>query len=123
MRAMEDAIQLACNEIKKIAKEEELSEHDLDILDKAAHTVKSLMAVMAMKDDEKYSYASGQSRRYSSYDGGMSGRRGSGRRRGYSYADAKDDMIEQLENMREMVQSKTDQEAIDRCIRQLEDDD
>ena len=113
MRAYEDAKYLACNAIKKVVKEsrdDEISDHNLEVLKLATSVVKNILTIMAM-DEEGYSHASGR------------GRRGNSGRRGYSYADGKEDMIDQLEAMRDMAQSKTERDAIEKCIKQLEDDD
>ena len=49
--------------------------------------------------------------------GGMSNRRG-----GYSRADAKEEMIEKLEDMMHDAESPKEREAIKRCIMQIEND-
>ena len=91
--------------------------------------------------DDGMSYARGRGRnakrdsmgRYSrdmmhhddmSYERGASYARGdrSGRRGGYSRADAKEQMIEKLEDMMQDAETSKEREAIKRCIMQIEND-
>ena len=91
--------------------------------------------------DDGMSYARGRGRnakrdsmgRYSrdmmhhddmSYENGASYARGdrSGRRGGYSRADAKEQMIEKLEDMMQDAETSKEREAIKRCIMQIEND-
>ena len=91
--------------------------------------------------DDGMSYARGRGRnakrdsmgRYSrdmmhhddmSYERGASYARGdrSGRRGGYSRADAKEEMIEKLEDMMQDAETSKEREAIKRCIMQIEND-
>lgn len=118
MRAYDDIKHMLCDEIKKISRQEELTSSTLDTLDKLTHSLKSITTIMAMEDEGYSKTGRYRSSRYA--DGGRSMR---GRGRGYSYGDAKDDMIEQLEDMLEMAESKAERSAIERCIRQLESDE
>ena len=91
--------------------------------------------------DDGMSYARGRGRnakrdsmgRYSrdmmhhddmSYERGASYARGGrgGRRGGYSRADAKEEMIEKLEDMMHDAETSKEREAIKRCIMQIEND-
>ena len=91
--------------------------------------------------DDGMSYARGRGRnakrdsmgRYSreggsydnmSYERGASYARGGrgGRRGGYSRADAKEEMIEKLEQMMHDAETSKEREAIKRCIMQIEND-
>ena len=91
--------------------------------------------------DDGMSYARGRGRnakrdsmgRYSrgmmhhddmSYERGASYARGGrgGRRGGYSRADAKEEMIEKLEDMMHEAETPKEREAIKRCIMQIEND-
>ena len=91
--------------------------------------------------DDGMSYARGRGRnakrdsmgRYSreggsydnmSYERGSSYARGGrgGRRGGYSRADAKEEMIEKLEDMMQDAETSKEREAIKRCIMQIEND-
>lgn len=91
--------------------------------------------------DDGMSYARGRGRnakrdsmgRYSrdmmhhddmSYERGASYARGGrgGRRGGYSRADAKEEMIEKLEDMMQDAETSKEREAIKRCIMQIEND-
>jgi hypothetical protein len=59
-----------------------------------------------------------------SYERGASYARGGrgGRRGGYSRADAKEEMIEKLEDMMHEAETPKEREAIKRCIMQIEND-
>ena len=61
---------------------------------------------------------------YSYARGGRGGNRGgmSNRRGGYSRADAKEEMIEKLEDMMHDAETSKEREAIKRCIMQIEND-
>ena len=76
-------------------------------------------------DDGSYEGGSSYERGGSSYArGGRGGNRGgmSNRRGGYSRADAKEEMIEKLEDMMHDAESPKEREAIKRCIMQIEND-
>lgn len=66
---------------------------------------------MMHHDDMSYERGSSYAR------GGMSNRRG-----GYSRADAKEEMIEKLEDMMHDAETPKEREAIKRCIMQIEND-
>lgn len=69
-------------------------------------------------DDMSYERGSSYAR------GGRGGNRGgmSNRRGGYSRADAKEEMIEKLEDMMHDAETPKEREAIKRCIMQIEND-
>ena len=69
----------------------------------------------------RYSSA-GDSYRGGSYEGGMSYERGGmrGGRGGYSRDDAKDYMMEQLEEMMEQAEKPQEKEALKRCMQAIE---
>ena len=121
MKAYEDIKHMLCDEIKKIAKQDSLSAGSLETLDKLTHSLKSIITVMAM-EGEDYS-KTGRGRSF--YAGRMYGSRNRGayREGGSSYGDSKDEMIEELEDMLEMAETKSERSAIEKCIKQLEEDD
>ena len=68
-------------------------------------------------DDMSYERGSSYARGRGGNRGGMSNRRG-----GYSRADAKEEMIEKLEDMMHDAETPKEREAIKRCIMQIEND-
>ena len=110
MHDYEKLKEMLCDELEKITRKGELTAGSLDTVDKLTHAIKSVVTIMAMDEyGDGYSRADGDhmtsGRRYS-YAGrgrGRNARRDSmGRysnRGGYSYDDAKDDMIEELREL------------------------
>ena len=69
----------------------------------------------------RYSRESGYSEEgYSEERGGQGGMNRSSYRGGYSYGDAKDHMIDKLEEMLDMAETPRERKAIHRCIEQIE---
>ena len=69
----------------------------------------------------RYSRAGGYSEEgYSEERGGQGGMNRSSYRGGYSYGDAKDHMIDKLEEMLDMAETPRERKAIHRCIEQIE---
>lgn len=121
-----------CDELEEIAKQPDLSAGELDAVDKMVHTVKNLMKIEMMKQQEEYSrdgawMARGsysQARdgysRGNSYEvnGGYSQKRDSMGR--YSRGGARDQMMAQLEIAMRNADSERDRDMIRRCMEQLE---
>lgn len=150
MRALEDLRDMLCAEVEHIAKKGEVTNSNLDAIDKLTHSIKSIDTIMAMEDsgysnDGGYSNARGQRRdsrgRYSRMDGGSYGRPymmdggsyndgsygysrryydGMSYRGGYSGAEGKEQMISQLEDMMRNAPTEKAKEAIHKAITQME---
>lgn len=121
-----------CRELEEIAKQPDMSAGDLDAVDKMVHTVKNLMKIEMMKQQDEYSrdgawMARGsysQARdgysRGNSYEvnGGYSQKRDSMGR--YSRGGARDQVMAQLEIAMRNADSERDRDMIRRCMEQLE---
>ena len=70
--------------------------------------------------EEGYSEESGSSYARGDQGGNRGGMNRSSYRGGYSYGDAKDHMIDKLEEMLEMAETPQERKAIHRCIEQIE---
>lgn len=123
---------MLCDELEKITRKGELTAGSLDTVDKLTHAIKSVVTIMAMDDEygDGYSRADGDhmtsGRRYS-YAGrgrGRNARRDSmGRysnRGGYSYDDAKDDMIEELRELMGDAPDEQTKKEFQRFISKME---
>jgi len=131
MHKMEELKEMLCEELEKITKKGELSAGSLDVIDKLTHSIKSIDTIIAMEDagysnESGYSYARGRGRnarrdsmgRYSRES--MNDNRDGSYERGYSRADAKEDLMMEL---RELEQDAGDEETrymIKKWIKQLE---
>lgn len=120
MHMYDEIKDMLCEELDKIAKKGELTAGTLDVVDKITHAIKSISTIVAMDN-----YGDDYSRRRS-YDGEMDGMRSERRmysggsyarkrdsmgrytRGGYSYDDAKHDMINDLHG----VMNETHDEAL-----------
>ena len=137
MEYMHELKEKLCDELEEIARKGELGAGDLEIIHKLTDTIKNLDKI-EMLEDGGYSQAGDweiEGRAYnrgSSYarrkrdsmgrysrDGRMM-RGGYRDGRVYSRADAKDDMMDQMEALMEQAGSEKEREAIRRCMNQLE---
>ena len=136
MEYMYELKEKLCDELEEIAKKGELGAGDLEIVHKLTDTIKNIDKIEIMKEDGGYSRAGDWEMR-GTYDRGSSYRRkrdsmgrysrdGRTMRGGYrdgrmySRADAKDDMMDQMEALMEQAGSEKEREAIRRCMNQLE---
>ena len=127
-----------CKELDEIARKGELGAGDLEIVHKLTDTIKNLDKIEMLEDDGGYSQAGDweiEGRAYNrgnsyarrkrdsmgrySRDGRMM-RGGYRDGRMYSRADAKEDMMDQMEALMEQAGSEKEREAIRRCMNQLE---
>ena len=137
MDYMHELKEKLCDELEEIANKGELGAGDLEIIHKLTDTIKNLDKI-GMLEDGGYSQAGDweiEGRAYnrgSSYarrkrdsmgrysrDGRMM-RGGYRDGRMYSRADAKEDMMDQMEALMEQAGSEKEREAIRRCMNQLE---
>lgn len=137
MHIYEELKEMLCKELEEITRKGELSAGSLDVVDKLTHSVKSLETIMAMEE-----YGDDYSRDYSrrrSYDGemndGTSTRRSRGRRSyagrkrdsmgrytrdGYSYDDAREDMIADLHEVMNETQDEKLKSEVKKFISKVE---
>lgn len=150
MHYMEDLKDLLCAEledyVEKGKRSGELSKADVEVIDTVLNSVKNIYKIDKYKEEmEGYSedghymgegriygtsYARGRTRakrdsmgRYSrdGYDTGRTGTRGRySRDYGYSMDDAKEMMVERIEDMMEMSETPAQKEALKRCMQALE---
>ena len=139
MHKMEELREMLCAELEKITKKGELSAGSLDVIDKLTHSIKSIDTIMAMEDsgysnEYPYSYARGRGRnarrdsmgRYSrdndsSYNY-MDGSYARGGNRGYSRADAKEELAMDLKELKMEAKDPETSKMISRWITELEQD-
>ena len=117
-------------EIDKIANQGELTAGSLETVGKLLDAIKDISEINAMEDYGDYSkrgnsnrmpmYYGGSYNGGGSYRGGRSMRGGQPRHGGYSYDDGRDYMIDQLEQMMEQAGSEKERQAIQKCIKQME---
>lgn len=135
MGGLENIKDIICREIDEIGHKNEFSAGDLDAVDKLVHTLKNIYKI-------EMGYNGGYSRnsygRYSrdggnwsatgsygnSYDGGSSYARGYSNRhyvRGhYSRAEAKDKIMERMEELHNSAKNDQEKEIIERTMHEIE---
>lgn len=121
MHKLENLRDTLCEELEKLAKKEEISMSDLEMIDKLSHSVKNLDKIL---HENSYGYS------YNSYarrgrDGDNDGRYNEGRSRdGYSnrdsYANYSREMSDKLRRMMNETSSDRERDVIMRCISKLE---
>ena len=137
MEYMHELKEKLCDELEEIANKGELGAGDLEIVHKLTDTIKNLDKIEMLEDGgysqagdweiEGRAYNRGNSYarrkrdsmgRYSRDGRTMRGGYRDGRM--YSNADAKDDMMAQMEDLMNKAGSEREREAIRRCMSQLE---
>ena len=136
MEYMHELKDKLCDELEEIARKGELGAGDLEIIHKLTDTIKNLDKIEMLEDGysqagdweiegRAYNRGSSYARRKRDSMGRYS-RDGRTIRGGYrdgrmcSRADAKDDMMDQMEALMEQAGSEKEREAIRRCMGQLE---
>ena len=143
MHVYEELKDMLCKELEEITRKGELTAGSLETVDKLTHSIKSIETIMAMNEyNDDYSYENGgnggnmsAARNYrggrSYRDGGMSYARGRGRnaRRdsmgrysngGYSYDDAKADMIDEIKEIMHDAPDEATKKEFQRFVSKLE---
>ena len=134
MDYMHELKEKLCDELEEIANKGELGAGDLEIIHKLTDTIKNLDKIEMLEDGDGYSQAGnweadmrGTYGRGSSYRGRKRDSMGRYSREGrmipgrmYSRADAKEDMMDQMEDLMSQAGSEREREAIRRCMKQLE---
>ena len=120
-----------CKELDEIARKGELGAGDLEIVHKLTDTIKNLDKI-EMLEDGGYSQAGDWEIEGRTYNRGNSyarrkrdsmgrySRDGRMMRGGYSRHDAKEAMMDQMEDLMAQAGSEKEREAIRRCMNQLE---
>lgn len=123
MRNMEELKGLLCEELDKIAGKGELTAGSLETIDKLTHSLKSLLAIMAM-EGESYNNGYGNYGRTDNYGGRGMGRsyardaRGRYSRRGYS---RDGDIEDRLHEIMDEVDDPKVKQALRKAIEKMED--
>lgn len=145
MHVYEELKEMLCKELEEITRKGELTAGSLETVDKLTHSIKSIETIMAMNEYGDYSYENGNggmmsnARGYNSRGGrsyagndGMSYARGRGRyakrdsmgrysrEGGYSYDDAKVDMIEQIRDIMQGAPDEQTKKEFQRFVTKLE---
>ena len=131
MEYMHELKEKLCEELKEIARKGELGAGDLEIVHKLTDTIKNIDKIEMLQEDGEYSQAGDWE-----MDGRRSYNRGSsyarkrdsmgrysrdGRMtRTYSRADAKDHMMDELEEAMDAASTEKEREIIRRAMDQLE---
>ena len=105
-----------CKELDEIARKPEMGAGDLEIIHKLTDTIKNLDKI-EMLEDGGYSNSYARRKRDSM---GRYSRDGRMMRGGYSRHDAKEAMMDQMEDLMAQAGSEKEREAIRRCMNQLE---
>lgn len=117
-RTMRDGKRMLCEELDRIIEKGKLSTSDLDILHKLSDTLKNMLKIEMLEEDDGYSERGDGMMRGYSRDGGWETRgryghsydddssyarrrdsRGRYSREGYSRDDGKEDMVSELEDL------------------------
>ena len=137
MEYMYELKEKLCDELEEIARKPEMGAGDLEIIHKLTDTIKNIDKIEIMKEDGGYSQAGDWEMR-GTYDRGSSYRRkrdsmgrysrdGMGYRDGrmmpnrmYSRAEAKDHMMDELEEAMAVATTDREKDIIKRAMDQLE---
>lgn len=101
MRALYELKEKLCMELEEINQKPDMGAGDLEIVHKLTDTIKNIDKICMLEEE------GGQSRSGGSYDGG------------YSRHDAKEQMMEQLQEMMESASTEKERQAIQRCMDQM----
>lgn len=137
MHMYEELKGMLCKELEEITRKGELTAGSLDTVDKLTHAIKSIDTIVAMEEySDDYNYRGSYDResddmssaRRRTYDGrsyarGRNAKRDSmGRysRGGYSYDEAKDDMINDLHELMQDTHDERTKQEFKKFINKLE---
>lgn len=132
MKALYDLKDKLQDELDEIARKPEMSAGDLETVHKLTDTIKNIDKICALEEDGRYSgdsYSRGSSYRRRHYvrghysrDGYSNDRGGYSRDGGYSRHDAKEQMMDQMEELLNRASNDRERQAIQRCMEQLENE-
>lgn len=141
MHVYEELKDMLCKELEEITRKGELTAGSLETVDKLTHSIKSIETIMAMNEyNDDYSYerdgnmsnARGYRNSRPYRDGGVSYARGRGRNAkrdsmdrysrdgGYSYDDAKADMIDEIKEIMHDAPDEQTKKEFQRFVSKLE---
>ncbi len=124
---MEELKKMLCKELDAITEQRNLTPHNLDMIDKLTHSIKSIETIMAMEDsgysrDNSYAVdrrgrnADGSYRM--SHEGSYRMRNDGGRDQRYSYGYSRE-LRDDLEHLKKKVDGR-EKEMLDSFIKELE---
>lgn len=138
MKALHNLKEMLCRELEELAEKENLSMGDLDLAHKLTDTIKNIDKIVMLEEDGGYSRAGGWEARGTTYgrynDGGNSyvgrgehyvqghySRDGQGG--GYSgrdgYSRSGEDMMEELERLKQRATHQSEREMIQRMMDEM----
>lgn len=119
MHKLESLRDTLCEELEKVARKEEISTNDLEIIDKLAHSIKNIDKILN-EGSHRYSYGD----RSYDYSYARRGRDGDGDGRYNESRDwqSRDRMTDKLRRMMSETSSDRERDVIMRCISKLEND-
>ena len=118
-----DLKKMLCKELDEVSQKKNLSAGDLEVVDKLTHSIKSLMYIMDMENNEHGGYSSARRRdsmgRYADgmYYDDYSDSRYSGRR--YSRDEGKTHMIHEFEKLMDNATTQEERDIIQSAISKL----
>lgn len=126
MKHLEKLKKMLCKELDELAEKGELGSGSLEIVHKLTDTIKNIDKIEMLEEGEQSERGSSYTRSYGgdweatgTYDR-YSGRRGRGRDGRYvSRAEARDDMMSMLEDVKMSAGDDREREVIDRAMSQL----
>lgn len=131
MEAMHKLCEMLNKELDKIVQRGDINSANLPVIDQLTHSIKSIKAIMAMEDESEYSGAYSRrgysmrrdsmgrySRDGGSYDDGYS--REGRSMRGYSWDDGRDQMLSQIERLRDAATSEAERDALRQAMKVIE---
>lgn len=116
--------EMLCKELEDLVQKGELSAGSLDAVDKITHSIKSLMTIMMMDEEQGQSSNDGSYGSYGSYArGGRGGNRGgrggnSGRR--YSREEGRSYMSREVERLMDESSNDRERDVLQRAYSQLQ---
>ena len=141
-KSMYELRDMLCDELDKVAEQGELTAGSLELVDKLTHSIKSIDTILAMEEAYGDDYSRDDGRMYDdghSYNRGRGGynrgnsyargRRGNVRRDsmgrysrdgGYSYVDAKQDMIAELKELAAKAPDDKTKQEIEHFANEME---
>lgn len=124
---MEELKKMLCKELDAITEQRNLTPHNLDMIDKLTHSIKSIETIMAMEDSgysRDNSYAADRRGRNAdgsyrmSHEGSYRMRNDGGRDQRYSYGYSRE-LRDDLEHLKKKVDGR-EKEMLDSFIKELE---
>lgn len=120
MKNLEKLKKMLCKELDEMSEKGELGAGSLEIVHKLTDTIKNIDKIEMLDEDAQSERGASYGRWNADGSYGYSGRRGRGRDGRYvSRAEARDDMMSMLEDVRMSAGDEREREVIDRAMSQL----